>query len=219
MRPIDPAVIAALQTGRIVERRLIWITAKDRDTGDPQPVGFWSDVGSVTAPVVDALSGATVSRDFHAGLASIGTIRLATGLTVREVTASFAANVATVELAFRGYDPKRAAVQIYRGLFDPATRSLIEAAESRFAGFIDRVDFNRGAEGEVSSVEVTLVSHARELTRINTETRSDESQKARTGGADRFYRHAGVAHKWKMFWGEAKPKVGKGGPPKRGRRR
>lgn len=208
MRSLNGTAYAALQQRALKARTFLYIVAKTRDTGVPAPVGFWNDVGSVSAPVIDGITGATVTRDFFGSgrLIGIDDIPLTSDISVREISGSLSQIDQTTQNAVRLYEAKLAPVQIYRGIFDPSTNNLIDAAVCRFVGFIDRIEIVTPKKGEFGSINVTMVSQSREMTRANTDVRSDESQQARSPG-DRFYKDVGVVADWEMFWGRAQGKV------------
>ena len=65
MRSISPTNLALLQARRLVARDFLWIVARERDTNVPVPVGFWSDVGNVSAEVLQSDTGGAVTRDWY----------------------------------------------------------------------------------------------------------------------------------------------------------
>ena len=81
----------------------------------------------------------------------------------------------------RGYECKQGRVEIYRGLFDPASRTIVAPAEVRFVGTIDEAPITTPKEGESGDVTLTCTSNTIELTRVNPETRSDAAQRLRSG--------------------------------------
>lgn len=212
MRFLDSAEIAAIQARTVVARDFLWITAKDRSTGNPSDYGFWNDHGTVTTSVVDGRTGATVSRDFYGvGMAlNIGSIPLTADVTVRNVDIALPQIDDVAQLVVRGYDVRGAAIQLYRGYFDPATHSMVAAAKPRFVGYVDGAPIETPAEGGEGSITLNCVSTTRELTRISSESRSHESQISRAAG-DAFYKDTGVVGDWVMFWGQA------GGSPSAGK--
>ncbi len=200
MRSLAAAVTAALAQRALVARTFFWITAKD--SGSPVSVGFWNDLDTATFSVIDGLTGSTVSRQFYASgsLIAVDDVPLTSDLGVRELSATLSQINADVIATVRGYDIRRAPVQIHRGLFSLTSRSLVAPAVCRFVGFVDSCRITTPKEGGFGSIELRLASFARELTRANTETRSDESQKARSTG-DRFYRYTGIMGGVSIFWG------------------
>jgi hypothetical protein len=205
MRALDSAELAAITQRGIVARDFVWVTAKDFTTGDPFSAGFWSDAVPVTCDVVDGRTGVTQSRDFYGvgNAMDIGSIPLTADVTVRSVDIELPAIDAVVAILVRGYDVRNAPMQLYRGYFDPATRVLLAAAKPRFVGYVDGSPIITPAEGGNGSVTLNCVSTTRELTRASTESRSFESQQARTGGSDAFYKDTAVVGDWILFWGVA----------------
>ncbi len=102
----------------------------------------------------------------------------------------------------RTYDCKQGTVQIFRGLFDPATRTMVGPAYPRFYGFIDQSPINTPAENAEGNVTLTCTSNTQELMRSNSDTRSDASQRLRSA-TDNFYQDTAVVGTWQMFWGKA----------------
>lgn len=209
MRDLDPEEIAAIQARTVVARDFVWITALDRDTGEPVSQGFWNDVRTVTAAVKDGRTGVTESRDFVGigGALQVGSIPLTADITVRSVDVELPQLDNIVQLLVRGYDVRGAPMQIYRGYFDPATRVLVAAAKPRFVGYVDGAPIVTPAEGGEGSITLKCVSTTRELTRTSSEVRSHESQLARTGGADDFYIDTGVVGEWDIAWGQNRGQV------------
>jgi hypothetical protein len=218
MRNVDSAVLAALAQRVLIARSFISIEAKEFETGAPAIARFWNDIGNVIAPVVDPETLEPVEHTFvgSGSLIRVDPIPLVADLTVRKVTATLNQTNDIINDYVRGYDLKGAKVQIHRGLFSPANRGIVTAAEIRFVGEIDEVTINTPAVGQPGSISVTMVSTTRELTRTNSAKRSDEDQQQRAPG-DRFFKYAGVAGEWEIFWGQASGKapsitVGSGNP-------
>jgi len=202
MFSLDSAEITALQQPVIDSRNFVWITAKDRDTGDPQTFGFWSDGGPFTGNVRDALTGSTVSRTFQGGgLVSVGAIPRSIGLAVRRVEVVLSAIDETAEEAFRAYSLRQAPIQIYRGLFTPGTFKQVAAAKPVFVGFVDEQPIITPAEGGASKATLRCTSHTVELTKKNPDVRSHESQQRRAPGDD-FYKDVNTVGEWEVPWGE-----------------
>ncbi len=208
MRDLDAAEIAALASDFVVARDLLWVTAKNRSTGEDESLGFWSDVRTVTMAVRDGRSGEIVSRDFTGvGLAmNIGEVPLTTDLTVRTVEIGLPQTDDLVNQLVRGYDVRNAPMQLYRAFFDPDTRVLLAPAKPRFVGYVDGAPIVTPAEGEEGSVTLNCVSTTQELTRTSAETRSHESQILRNP-ADTFYKDAATVGTWPIFWGLKKDPI------------
>lgn len=205
MRTLDSAIVTALEDGRLKSRDFVWITARNRGSGDPETAGFWSDLGTVSAPVIDALTQSEVTRDF-VGCGSamvIGDLPLTSDLTVRELDIGLSQIDENIALMVRGYDVKLAPIQVYRGLFDPSTHRLVAPAAPRFVGFVDTMEIVTPKEGEFGAVTLKCVSQIREMTRSNPDVRSGASQRARSAG-DSFYDYTQNVADWQIFWGQQK---------------
>ncbi len=204
MRDIPVNTQALLEAKTLVIRDFMRITGRVRATGDPITEGFWSDVGDVSAQVIDAETGLTVSYDFKGvgALIAIDPIPMVSNLTVQEVEVKFSQLDDRINELLRVYDIRQAKVEIYRGEFDPATGVMVEPAAARFVGFVDGVPVETPAEGGEGSVSIKCVSSAQELTRGNPDTRTDESQQLRAPG-DTFYSDVTAVGDLVIFWGRA----------------
>lgn len=213
MRDITPETYEALQARRLVARDFIWFVVKDRDSGAAVTDGYWSDVGEVSAQVIDPNSGGVVTRTFHGalGLIQISDIPLVSNITVQTVQVKLSQISERINDLIRGYECKQGHVQIWRGLFDPDTRLLVSPATPRFVGFIDNIDVNTPAENEDGGVILTCVSHTQEMTRYNPDTRSDSSQRLRAAN-DNFFQDTTVVGGWQHFWGRASGAVASSQP-------
>ena len=194
---------AALAARTLVARDFLWFVARDLETGDPVTDGFWSDVGNVTAEVLNPDTGAADERTFYGSgaLIQVDDVPLVANLTVQNITIRMSQIEDRVEELARTYDLKQARVELYRGLFDPSTRSLVSPAFCRFVGFVDTIEIVTPSEDEDGSVTVNCVSHTQEMTRSNPDTRSDASQRRRSA-TDDFFRDASVVGQWEHFWGK-----------------
>lgn len=203
-RSLSAENYTALQQRKLLARDFIWFQVKNRNNGDPVYDGYWSDVGTITASVIDPNTGGATSRQWFGvgALISISAIPLVSNLTVQNVTVTLSKVADRVNDLVRTYECKQGRVEIFRGLFDPETRQLVAPAAPRFVGFIDDIQIKTPEEGGEGSVVLTCNSHTQELTRTNTETRSDASQQARAPGDD-FYADTAVVGGWQFFWGRA----------------
>lgn len=198
----------ALAGRRLVPRDFLCIIARDRITAAPQSVGFWSGVGNVAAQVTHPDTGLPVNRTWYGTgtLISIGAIPMVSNITVQTVPIVMSQIDDLVQQAVRLYDLKQARVEVYRGLLDPDTRSMVSPAFCRFVGFVDEVEVKTPAENEAGSVTLTCASHTQELMRSNPDTRSDTSQRLRSE-TDNFFQDAPTVGEWEFFWGRKNGKV------------
>lgn len=186
-------------------RDFIWITVRDRDTGDPHSEGYWSDVTDVQAEVVDPATGATVTRLFYggAGLIEVAPITMAANLVVQTLEIVLSQLDDRVAELIRGYDPKQGRLTIFRGVINPQTGALLAPAAPIFYGRINEVEIETPAEGGEGGVTVRCVTATQEMTRSNPATRSDTDQRRRSA-TDNFFQDAGTAGQLEIFWGRAK---------------
>lgn len=203
MRALDPATAAALESGRIVPRDFLWLVPRDRDTGAARPMGFWSDLGGVEAIVIDPVTDLPIAREYSGAgdLISVGAVPLATGFAVQTVPITLSQITPGAAMAVRGYDLRRALVELHRGYLDPDSGLLVAPAQCWFTGEIDAAPITTPAEGEEGAITLTAVSHAQELSRTNPAKRSDADQRQRSPG-DGFYRHAATVGSWTITWGQ-----------------
>jgi hypothetical protein len=202
MKSFSTNTVAALAARRLMPRDFLTITARDRETGDPVTVGFWSDLANVAALVIDPETGDPSLRDFYGAGSLIGItdIPAIVGVSVETVTITMSQLHDQVEEAIRLYDCKQARVEIHTGLLDPDSRKLVDPAEPVFVGFIDKIDIRTPAEGGDGAAVLTCASGTQELLRSNPATRSHADQQVRAPGDD-FFIDAAVCSDWDHYWG------------------
>lgn len=122
MRTLPAGALTALEARAVTIRDFLWIEARDPDTQGIVPVGFWSDLGQVSAQVIDPRSGIEVARSFEGagGLIDISQVPMTSNLTVQTVDVSMS-QISNANDLMRGYTVKQARVEIFRGLFAPAS--------------------------------------------------------------------------------------------------
>jgi hypothetical protein len=204
VRTISGANYTALQQRALLPRDFIWFVVRDRVTGLPVTDGYWSDIGSISAQVLDPDTGTPVTRTWFGagGLITISDIPLVSNITVQNISVTLSQVADRVNDLVRTYDCKQGKVEIYRGLLDPSTRLMVAPATPRFLGTIDEAPIKTPKQGEVGDVTLSCTSNTQELTRFNTDTRSDASQKRRLS-SDNFFQDVTVVGKWEHFWGRA----------------
>lgn len=204
-RQISAATQALLEADVLEPRDFMTIRARRRSDGVVVSDSMWSDVGNVSANVIDPDTGATETRDFYGSgnLVKISDIPLVSNLSVQNVNIELSHLASNAEELIRGYDVRQAVVQIFRGLFNPGTGLMQEPAFPRFVGFVDSVEVVTPSENSEGSNNLTCASHTQEVTRANTATRSEVSQKI-INPTDGFYDDAATTPEWKIWWGQAK---------------
>lgn len=204
-RYISEEQFTALQARELVARDFLWLVVRDRDTGLPVTDGLWSDVGNVTAEVIDPDTGLADEREWYGSgtLVAIDDIPMVANLTVQNVNIRLSQIDDHINTLVRLYDAKQGRVEVYRGLFDPGSRQMVAPAECRFVGFIDQIEIQTPSENEEGSVTLICASHTQEMTRGNPDTRSDATQLLR-GATDNFFQDTSTAGQWEVFWGSDK---------------
>lgn len=208
MRALASANQTALEKGLLIARDFLWIEAREFGSGDPVTQGFWSGVSDVSAQVLNPQTGLATTRTFYGAgsLIQISAVPLVANGTVQSVTVNMSQLHEIVEEAVRGYDCKQARVEMYRGLFNTATRDLVAPAFCRFFGFVDTIEIETPPEGDTGAVILNCKSHSQEFTRSNPDTRTVASQ-VRRSNTDNFHQTTGVAGDWEIWWGTKKGKV------------
>ena len=205
MKDFTSDELAGYAQRALIIRDLVYVTPRDFDTGERADFGFWSGTGDVSFDVVDGLTLGTVARDFTGGgsLLAVGDIPVSDSLSVISTQVSLSPLNTDVESAVRSYDMRYAPVQIYRALFSNANpRALVAPARCRFAGFVNTLQLSTPTVGGSAGAVLNCVGCTNELTRANTQLRSDESQQERHAG-DRFFRWVSATGQVQVAWGQS----------------
>lgn len=191
------AVAAALAArGGICARVLVWLSAKNRDTGAVETIGFWSgdDHRSFT------IGGQTRLYYGAGAMLDVGQVTRETGLTVRTLDVSLSPIAPEVQMAIRGYEPRLAPAEVHHAFFDPASGALLATPTRVWKGWIDGVQIQTPEEGGEASCTVSIASNSMVLTRKVPLKKSDESQRRRNA-ADAFFKHADISGQTRIVWG------------------
>lgn len=204
-RNLSSEAVQAIERGVVSARDFMTIYARDRDTGNIVSDSMWSDLGSVSAQVVNPDTGNIESRDFYGSgnLVSISDIPLVSNLSVQNVNVELSHLAANAEALLRGYDIRQSVIQIFRGLFNYETGVMVSPAFPRFSGFIDSANITTATENDEGQTTLSCASHTQEVTRANADTRSHVSQQIRDTN-DTFYKDSSTTTEWKIFWGQEK---------------
>lgn len=213
VRVLDVATQAAVRDrSRVIPRNFVLVWAKPIGGGGEVPFGF-TDMGEdVTVNIVNGETGAVENHTFYgdnAPIQKMDPIPLKIGLEVDTTQVVLNHLHPVVQLMTRGHDIRNARVQIHRGYLDPQSTLLVANPRCRRMGQVNGNPTRTGAAGGEGDTTLRIVSHTRELTRINTAKRSDETQRLRQG--DRFRRYSGIAGKIEIFWGDNKASEDGGG--------
>lgn len=198
----------------VVHHWLMWVEARNRDTGAPETMGLWTGDDHQTFTVDGQIRGY-----FGAGgVLSIGELTAVSGTSVQMQQVTIGPAAPEVELLLRGYDTKGARVELHLAIFDPDTLQLVDI-DRQFRGEIDKAPIRHASNGGGVTSDMTLASSARQGTRTLALKKSQQAQSLRDD--DQFMRHAAVSGEVTVWWGEKrsgvpKPKKRDPDPPKGG---
>ncbi|WP_024324319.1 hypothetical protein [Sinorhizobium medicae] len=206
MRNITPALFAAIAQARetgLVPRSLVYVTAKNRATGQPESVGVWSDREDANITVLGGTNGLPVTRLYHGGgaLLDVSEIPRVSDLTIQTVTIGLSQLAGASQRLIREYDVRLAKVEIHQVLIDPKSGQLVSVEAPVFLGEVDGAPVRTPSIGGEGSIELKVVSDAISmLTRTNPRKSSYEAQKRRQG--DEWGLYSGTIQSWQIPWGQ-----------------
>jgi len=195
MRDYPAATVAALASGDVKLRRLVWIAAKNRDTGATETLGLWngdqSEVVTINGTARTYIAGGSLlgidDIDYR-----VGTEERMRGLRLSPINDA-------VELAIRGYEPRFAPIEVHEAVYNPATDRFVAEPHRIIRGWIDDLTINRAEVGGESSVEVRVATAMRAGSRHPGVKKSPEHQKRR--GGDEFRRYSDISGSVEVNWG------------------
>jgi len=199
------ALQAAPRNGLVV-RDLVWIKAKNRDTGAQEQIGLWADKVPLKVPVIDPETGLSTGtgpdgRVYQPlGQLSVPSIPAGMALEVRTIRIKISRLSDAVINAIRLYDARMAVIEIHRGVFDAGTGEIVDPALCRFSGYVNAAPIDIPKKGSEGGIELECVSRSRILTRTSGLLFSMETLKKRLG--DLFGSYLDVAGAWRIWWGQ-----------------
>ncbi|MCJ8138610.1 hypothetical protein [Falsirhodobacter halotolerans] len=197
MRDLAPAILAARAArAGIISRHLIWIEARDRETGAASPIGFWTGDDHQDFTIGNAV------RTYY-GAGTVGGLPQfveETGVQVRSHNITFSGIAPEVEIALRGYDVRLVPCQIHRAEFDTLTGALLAPPRPVIDGEVSGVTITTPAQGGEATATLSVLSNAVMLTRPLPRKRSDESLRARRP-QDAFLQYARISGAKGDLWG------------------
>ncbi|WP_273794696.1 hypothetical protein [Brucella intermedia] len=192
---------AAPDTG-LVPRQAVWLTVKERATGNRVERGLWTGDEDLNLTVYSGVTGALISRPYYADVISrVGEIPRVSDLTVQNVTIDLSQIADAATQLFRQYDARLGNVEIHDLLINPETGDQIGPGLISFLGVIDGAPIKTPKKGGTGSIKIKAVSDIfAMLTRTNPRKSSYEGQKIR--GGDEWGKYASTVSSWKIPWGE-----------------
>ncbi len=197
MRPY-PTATAAYFASRspFLGHVLVWLQAKNRDTGLTETIGFWTGADHAEFTILGQL------RTYYAAgsMLKMDPLRRQSGLKVRNQRISFSQISPEVMIAIRGYEPRHAPVEVHRAMFDPLTEALIDEPHLILRGYIDKISLPTPPKGERGSASIEVATAGRALTKPVSRYRSNANLRARAPG-DGFRKYATLADIAEVKWG------------------
>lgn len=186
----------ALAQRAVMRRFFIWFDARNIITGDPEPVGFWDDVGDIEHS----------GRVYH-GSGSV--------IQVSTLSAKGDMSIPGLQLTLSGIDPNSIAlvrgesiaqvpVEVLLGIFDVGNHALVGSLFTYFTGFVDDCDIRTPEGGGTSTIIFTCESTSRALTIKRTATRSQACAQERDP-TDTFYNDTAAQRDKPLYFGRKAP--------------
>lgn len=189
----------------VADRHMVWILARDRETGKRVGVGFWPGVEDATLTV-----GSETRTYIGCGtLLDTDPVESAVGLDVRTWRASLNDLTPEVVQLFRGYDVRFAPIEVHLSVHDPVTRERV-ALRRIFRGWVDKPEIIEPPAGGAGSATIECASAFRALTRTVPHVKSDAAMRLRNPD-DRFGEYRAVVGEWETRWGTKGGAGGGGG--------
>ena len=184
-----------LARSAVMPRWLLWVAAKEFGTLTAAPVGLWNGEDNLTFTIGGA------SRVYQGALSrfEIEPITYGTGLDVRTLQITLAANAPETEDLVRGFVIRLAAVELHLALLDPVTTDLIDV-QPMFRGFINRAPLSTPAMGGGDSVTLELVSRMRTLALPGPALKKTDSAMRLREATDSFRQYGSIATEVQTEW-------------------
>ncbi|MVO16858.1 hypothetical protein [Parasedimentitalea huanghaiensis] len=197
MPTIAPAVQQQLDERRGTDAQvLLWIIAKNRDTGAPETIGFWTGDDHQ-----EFLIGGEIRTYFGAGnVIDVPPIIAKTGFQVRHYRVSLPPLTDEVKTLIRQFEPRQAKVEIHSCPLDIDSGNPLAEPVRMFKGLLNEAPEELGRKGGESRTELVLVTSARSLT-LGLPLKRSSAELQRRNPADRGREIVDTAGEWRGRWG------------------
>lgn len=184
------------QNSGIKTRVLLWVEARNRNTGVTETIGLWN--GDDHQQFV--IDGETRTYYGCGNFIQVGTMSFQSGLNIRRFTIAVSPITPEIDTVLRDYDPKFAPAQVHLAFFNPDTDGLVAPPTKMFKGWIDKFPIKTPAVGGEGDGKIEMVGHTRLLTKRLAQKRSDETQRQRSAG-DSFFQDVAITGQISTPWG------------------
>ncbi|NIZ12911.1 hypothetical protein [Phaeobacter sp. HF9A] len=176
-------------------RVLLWIRARNRETGLPEVIGFWSGDDHQ-----EFLIDGELRTYFGAGnVIGAPPIIVQPGFMVRNYRLKLPPFTDEVKTLMQTYEPRLAEVELHSCPLDIDTGAPLGTPLRRFKGFLNQAPEER-KKGGVSYTELVMVSHARLLT-FGLPLKRSSAELQRRNPADRGREYIDTTAQWTVSWG------------------
>lgn len=193
--PVEITTYLAQNAG-VTIRQLLWVIARNRNTGDYEEIGLWSGEDHVQF----IINGQNRTYYGSGQFINFGELTLESTLNVRKMSAKVSAISPEMEVVLRQYDPKMAITQLHLAMYSPISNNLIAPPLLIHKGWIDRFVVKTPALKQQGEGGLDMMGHTRIMTRTLPTKRSHETQIKRASN-DTFYKDVTVTGQVSTPWG------------------
>ncbi|WP_312526694.1 hypothetical protein [Paracoccus sp. (in: a-proteobacteria)] len=202
MRYFDSGFTAAIQAARevgIAPLYFAWFTAKDRTTGAPVLMGFWSGDYDFTVNVPLPDGSGTATRTYIGGCGlTVSDLQYVGDLTDNPITVGLSQIADAAQELIRGLDLRLAACETHATSMTGG--ALVSAPQVQWIGIVDDGPISTPAAGGEGGISLSVRSELMAmLTATNPAKSSDAHQKRRKAG-DLFCKFASTIAVRKVQW-------------------
>lgn len=183
---------SALESGVVVPRWLVWISARNFSTGVVETAGFCNHDDDL----VVRIGGVDRTYTGAGGMISLDPLEFESGTTVQIRRAAFSMVAPEVEAAVFQYDTRLAPVEIHLALLDPETQEVVGTSKG-LSGWVEESEV---AEGEQPTLSLGFAASSRAGTKTLAAKKSPESQRKRNP-IDKGRDYSDLAAEVKVQWG------------------
>lgn len=195
-------ILEPSQQNQLDERRgtdgaiLLWIVARNRTTGAPEEIGFWTGDDHQVFDIGGALRTYLGAGD----IIDVPPIRTRIGLRVRTHRITLPPQSAEVRQMLREFEPRQSRVEVHSCPMDIDSGHALGAPVRFIKGTLNKAPERIGSKNEASKLVLEVESNARRLTLSVPLMRSNEELRRRNP-IDRGREYSDIAGDWIVPWG------------------
>ncbi|MFD1342876.1 hypothetical protein [Litorisediminicola beolgyonensis] len=196
MPELDPLVQAQLAERRgTAAMVLVWLVAKNRSTGAPETIGFWTgdDHENFT------IRGETRLYYGAGAVIDVGAVRSGVGIRKRNHRLRLPPMLAETRQALRGYEPRQARVEVHVCPMDLDSGRPLAEPFRIIKGVLEGAPETLGQEGGASFTELRIATGTR-LTEGLPAYKSNAALQA-VNPTDRGREYSDLGEEWRVRWG------------------